>query len=135
MVSAGALDLHGTISRLILPEHCADCGCSFETPAICEEVIANFSGQPIGTEGAVLNIRYADTENQKILKSKTAKSRQFKTDEYNAAVYAPQSPYNMVSPSNGVFPSPMNGGYPSPLQIRLPNPLSYWQNSSPVSPV
>ena len=128
--------MHGNLTNPDWSGYTANHECSFETPAICEEVIATFSGHSVGTEGAVLNIRYADTENQKILKTKTAKSRQFKTDEYNAAVYAPQSPYNVVSPMNTGFPSPINGSFPSPLQVRLPNGLpGYWQNTSPVSPM
>ncbi|MCJ1313353.1 hypothetical protein MMC25_007031 [Agyrium rufum] len=100
----------------------------FETPEVCEDVIATYSGAAIGEEGAVLNIRYADTPEQKQLKSSTAQSRQFKTNEYNTAVYGTSSPYNA---------SPVQANFPSPLQVRLPSnvPSPYWQNTSPISPL
>ena len=54
-----------------------------------------------------LQIRYADTEDQKKLKADTAVHREFKTNEYNTAVYGPASPYQHSSPLSATYPSPL----------------------------
>lgn len=74
----------------------------FETTDICEQIIAAFNNKIIGTgkDATTLQIRYADTEEQKKLKTYTAIKRQFKADEYNEAVYGiPFTNYSPVSPS------------------------------------
>ncbi|KAI9821799.1 MAG: hypothetical protein M1827_002380 [Pycnora praestabilis] len=70
---------------------------SFETRAICDEVIAKFHGQPIGEESLQLQVRYADNDEQKLLKHDARTRRNFKAMEYDLA--------------NGGF-----GFYPSPVQ-------------------
>ena len=101
---------------------------SFETPEICEKVIASFHGKAIGEgkNASILQLRYADTKEQKMLKMETAERRQFKANEYNIAVSLPDSPYRFLSPASGIFPSP--------LQIRNLAPNGMWMNQSPVSP-
>lgn len=101
---------------------------SFETPEICEKVIASFHGKTIGEgkNASVLQLRYADTKEQKLLKMETAERRQFKANEYNIAVSLPDSPYRFLSPASGVFPSP--------LQIRNMTSNGMWMNQSPMSP-
>lgn len=72
---------------------------SFESREICEEIIKNFHGQPIGEEGLLLQVRYADTPAQKDLKRVTTERRQFRTNEYNVGAYgAPLELLNMNAP-------------------------------------
>ncbi|KAF0331773.1 Sporulation-specific protein 5 [Colletotrichum sp. SAR11_59] len=59
----------------------------FESRDVCDAVIKQFNGIPIGEEGMVMNIRYADTPGQKELKRVTAERRQFRTNEYNIGAY------------------------------------------------
>ncbi|KAJ4131834.1 hypothetical protein NW768_006034 [Fusarium equiseti] len=59
----------------------------FENRDVCDDVIDNFHGQPVGEEGLLMNIRYADTPAQKELKRVTAERRQFRTNEYNIGAY------------------------------------------------
>jgi len=60
---------------------------SFESRDVCEEIIKKFHGQPIGEEGLLLQVRYADTPAQKDLKKITTERRQFRTNEYNVGAY------------------------------------------------
>ena len=99
----------------------------FESPEKCNEIIQNFTGQPVGDKGATLNIRYADTEEQKRLKTSTAEKRQFKTNEYNTAVWGPSSPYTVHSPLATSFPSPL------PLQTMIPGSNGFWAPPSPLA--
>ena len=100
---------------------------SFETPIICEEIIEAFSNRSFGEgkDATALQIRYADTEEQKQLKAFTAVKRQFKADEYNEAVYG--VPFNTYSPGNAP--------YQSPLQSRTQGINGSWINLSPASSV
>ncbi|KAF6809764.1 RNA binding protein mssp-2 [Colletotrichum sojae] len=59
----------------------------FESRDVCDAVIKQYNGIPIGDEGMVMNIRYADTPGQKELKRVTAERRQFRTNEYNIGAY------------------------------------------------
>ncbi|KAJ0166831.1 Sporulation-specific protein 5 [Colletotrichum tanaceti] len=59
----------------------------FESRDVCDTVIKQFNGIPIGEEEMVMNIRYADTPSQKELKRVTAERRQFRTNEYNIGAY------------------------------------------------
>lgn len=97
---------------------------SFETPQICEKVIQTLHGKPIGegNDAALLQLRYADTKEQKQLKMETAERRQFKAEEYNFAAFGPASPYG--------FQSSMDGIFTTPTQIRMPN---YYVGQTPVS--
>lgn len=97
---------------------------SFETPQICEKVIQTLHGKPIGEgkDAALLQLRYADTKEQKQLKMETAERRQFKAEEYNFAAFGPASPYGFQSSIEGIFASP--------TQIRMPN---YYLGQTPVS--
>lgn len=58
----------------------------FESREICNEIIKNFHGIPVGEEGLALQVRYADTSAQKRLKATTTKKRQFRSHEYNSVV-------------------------------------------------
>ncbi|KAL9126446.1 MAG: hypothetical protein Q9217_004502 [Psora testacea] len=99
----------------------------FETPEICEEIIEAFNNRQVG-EGkdvTVIQIRYADTEEQKKLKQFTAVKRQFKTDEYNEVVHG--IPFNHYSPNTA--------SYQSPLQGRFQGVNGHWTDQSPASSV
>ncbi|MCJ1472423.1 hypothetical protein MMC13_001071 [Lambiella insularis] len=98
----------------------------FATPEICDRIIQGYNGKPIGQEGHVLSIRYSDTEKQKQLKNETAERRQYKTNEYNASVFAPGSPYAA---------SPVTATFPSPLQPRVVGQPGYWPAPTVFSPL
>jgi hypothetical protein len=71
---------------------------SFDSRDTCEEVIKKFHGQPIGEEGLLLQVRYADTPAQKDLKRVTTERRQFRTNEYNVGAYGASPELVSVSP-------------------------------------
>lgn len=56
----------------------------------CEEVIKSFNNKTITDNGEehVIQIRYADTQEQKHLKHTTAAARQFRSAEYEYATQA-----------------------------------------------
>ncbi|KAF2816366.1 uncharacterized protein BDZ99DRAFT_375600 [Mytilinidion resinicola] len=61
----------------------------FETREICEEIIRNFNNTPVskpGGEEHLIQIRYSDTHEQKLLKQQTAAGRQFRAAEYDMGV-------------------------------------------------
>ena len=80
----------------------------FENSEICGEIIAAFNNKVIedGKSSTMLQIRFADTEEQKQLKAATAVKRQFKADEYNEAVYG--TPFGQHVPHMG-YHSPLQG--------------------------
>ena len=64
-------------------------GNSFETRDICEEVIKTFNNAPVskpGGEEHLIQIRYSDTHEQKMLKQQTAAGRVFRAAEYEVGV-------------------------------------------------
>lgn len=61
----------------------------FETREICEEVIRKFNNTPVskpGGEEHLIQIRYSDTHEQKMLKQQTAAGRVFRAAEYEVGV-------------------------------------------------
>ncbi|KAI4130851.1 MAG: hypothetical protein LQ338_001528 [Usnochroma carphineum] len=100
----------------------------FETPEICQKIIEDFSGMLLDeAKNLRLQIRYADTDEQKEFKAKTAKSRQFKSTEYNRGIQWVQSQlYGYQSPTAASFGSP--------LQSSLPASNAMWMSPSPISP-
>jgi RNA recognition motif-containing protein len=61
----------------------------FETRDICEEVIRKFNNTPVskpGGEEHLIQIRYSDTHEQKMLKQQTAAGRIFRAAEYEVGV-------------------------------------------------
>lgn len=73
----------------------------FETREICDEIIAKFHGTSMGKEKLPLQVRYADTTGQKMLKTDATNRRQYKAAEYDV----------------GVGVREVNGYYPSPTQL------------------
>jgi hypothetical protein len=67
-----------------------DVPCSFENRDACEEVIRTFNNHTIktATEELQVQIRYADTSEQKSLKQQTQAARQFRSAEYEYATQA-----------------------------------------------
>lgn len=60
---------------------------SFESRDVCEEVIKNFNNTPVRSqdgEAYLIQIRYADTPDQKNLKQTTTAARQYRTAEYES---------------------------------------------------
>ncbi|KAG8527551.1 uncharacterized protein KY384_007703 [Bacidia gigantensis] len=100
---------------------------SFETPTICDEIVQAFNNRTIGEDHdtTMLQIRFADTEEQKQLKAFTAVKRQFKADEYNEAAYGVL----------GSSYSPSAASYQSPLQSRATGVNAPWINHSPAPSV
>ncbi|KAF2871429.1 hypothetical protein BDV95DRAFT_494323 [Massariosphaeria phaeospora] len=61
----------------------------FETRDICEEVIKKFNNTPVSKPGGdehLIQIRYSDTHEQKMLKQQTAAGRVFRAAEYEVGV-------------------------------------------------
>ncbi|KAF2396499.1 hypothetical protein EJ06DRAFT_483036 [Trichodelitschia bisporula] len=57
----------------------------FETRDVCEEVIKKFNNTPVvkaGGDEHIIQIRYSDTHEQKMLKQQTAAARQFRAAEF-----------------------------------------------------
>lgn len=71
---------------------------SFESREICEEIIRTFHGTPVGLEGLLMQVRYADTPAQKDLKKVTTERRQFRTTEYNVSAYGSPADAANLSP-------------------------------------
>ncbi|KAL8712977.1 MAG: hypothetical protein Q9220_002837 [cf. Caloplaca sp. 1 TL-2023] len=99
----------------------------FETHEICETIIEEFSGMVLDEEKDLrLQIRYADTDEQKDFKAKTAKSRQFKSTEYSRGIEWVKS---------FGYQSPTAAGFGSPLHAGMAGSNAMWMAPSPVSPV
>ena len=116
-------------SHLLTPDH------RFKTPQICENVIECFHGKKIsnGTDFTILQLRYADTNQQKMLKMETTHRRIFKANEYNTVVYGAGSPYNYFeSPLSSVSMSPLQSYPPNRLPSMSPNAHRFY--SSPKLP-
>ena len=118
----------GTVLALSI----ANASIRFQTPEVCQQIIDAFNNKTLG-EGKMattLQIRYADTEEQKKLKTYTAEKRLFKTNEYNEVVYGPGSPwrrlYSPVSTSTSSY---------SPIQIRAPGSNMPWSTQSQASSI
>ncbi|KAJ9655556.1 hypothetical protein H2201_008781 [Coniosporium apollinis] len=61
----------------------------FESRWVCEEITKNFNNTPVskpGCEEHLIQIRYSDTHEQKVLKQHTAAARAFRADEYERGV-------------------------------------------------
>jgi len=60
----------------------------FETRDVCDEIIRQFNNTPVfskrGGEEYLIQLRFADTSEQKALKQQTAAARQYRTAEYES---------------------------------------------------
>ncbi|KAI9728198.1 MAG: hypothetical protein M1828_004659 [Chrysothrix sp. TS-e1954] len=96
----------------------------FESRDVCENVIKEYNNMPVAkTEGEehLIQIRFADTPEQKALKQQTTAARQYRTAEYESQTHGgsfPGSRLNSMSSSGQMagagFESymNMNGNYP-----------------------
>ena len=95
-------------------------------------MIDTFNNRTIG-EGKLattLQLRYADTEEQKKLKTFTAEKRQFKTNEYNEVVYGPGSPWRRL-----YSPLSATAGYHTPITTPAAGPAMPWASQSQPSSI
>ncbi|KAI4148896.1 MAG: hypothetical protein LQ341_001452 [Variospora aurantia] len=100
----------------------------FETPEICHKIIEEFSGMVLDeAKNLRLQIRYADTDEQKEFKAKTAKSRQFKATEYTRGI-------ELFRGQLYGYPSPTAACFGSPLQANMSASNGMWMSPSPMSP-
>lgn len=74
-----------------------------------------------------LQIRYADTDEQKEFKAKTAKSRQFKATEYTRGI-------ELFRGQLYGYQSPTAANFGSPLQSHMSASNGTWLSPSPMSP-
>ena len=91
MVMAGVLALLGTLDTCSQTELIVtDTSHSFESRDACDEVIRMFNNTDIKSQGEDLQmqIRFADTQEQKSLKQQTQAARQFRSAEYEYATQA-----------------------------------------------
>jgi hypothetical protein len=108
---------------------------SFETREVCEEVIRDYNNKPVskpGGEEHLIQIRFSDTHEQKMLKQQTAAGRVFRAAEYEVGVAQARAlgtpdRYNSISPvsQNGTneFEMFMQRGYRPPWAPAVPSTL------------
>jgi len=92
---------------------------SFESRNACEEVIKTFNNTPIAKnpgEEHLVQIRYADTQDQKQLKQQTTLARQYRTAEYEQQTQARGSFYNARLNGVSVDGPASDGDFESYLQ-------------------
>ncbi|KAJ4351496.1 uncharacterized protein N0V89_006839 [Didymosphaeria variabile] len=103
----------------------------FETRDICEEVIKTFNNTPVAKPGGdehLIQIRYSDTHEQKMLKQQTAAGRVFRAAEYEVGVA--QARALTGGPDRYMSMSPDSQGAANEFEIFLQqqstgNPTSY----------
>lgn len=107
----------------------------FESREICDEVIKTFNNMPIskaGGEEHLIQIRFSDTHEQKMLKQQTAAGRVFRAAEYEVGVAQARAlgtpdRYLTISPvSQGAtndFEMYMQRGYRQPWAPTVPSTL------------
>ncbi|CAI6342290.1 unnamed protein product [Periconia digitata] len=102
----------------------------FETRDICEEVIRTFNNAPVRKPGGdehLIQIRYSDTQEQKLLKQQTAAGRVFRAAEYEVGVAQARGVYN-GGDERYVGMSPERHGAGNEFEVYLQeqaNPSSY----------
>ena len=78
-----------------------------------------------GENALPLQLRFADSDDQKRLKAETAKHRLFKTNEYNCVAYGdPASPW---------YRSTIAQALPSPGPVRTQMPSGSWLKGTSMS--
>tara|TARA_R110002003_G_scaffold595_7_gene20759 strand:- start:14185 stop:14694 length:510 start_codon:yes stop_codon:yes gene_type:complete len=108
---------------------------SFETREICDEVIRDFNNTPAskpGGEEHLIQIRFSDTHEQKMLKQQTAAGRVFRAAEYEVGVAQARAlgtpdRYHSLSPvsqsGSNEFEMFMQRGYRPPWAPAVPSTL------------
>ncbi|KAF1964645.1 hypothetical protein BU23DRAFT_520895 [Bimuria novae-zelandiae CBS 107.79] len=103
----------------------------FETRDICEEVIKTFNNTPVAKPGGdehLIQIRYSDTHEQKMLKQQTAAGRVFRAAEYEVGVQ--QARALGTGPDRYLTMSPDSQGAANEFELFLQqqgasNPVTY----------
>jgi hypothetical protein len=90
----------------------------FESRKACEEVMKQFNNTPVcknGGEEHIIQIRYSDTHEQKMLKQQTAAARQFRAAEfeYGCLQTGRHGPGLLSFPERLTSASPANAANPS----------------------
>lgn len=107
---------------------------SFETREICDEVIRDYNNKPVskGGEEHLIQIRFSDTHEQKLLKQQTAAGRVFRAAEYEVGVAQARAlgtpdRYHSISPvsqgGSNEFEMFMHRGYRQPWAPSVPSTL------------
>ncbi|KAF2736141.1 hypothetical protein EJ04DRAFT_174654 [Polyplosphaeria fusca] len=98
----------------------------FDTRDICEEIIKNFNNTPVskpGSEEHLIQIRYSDTHEQKMLKQQTAAGRVFRAAEYDLGVAQARGMgpdrYLSISPEQQMTPNEFEA------YIQANNPIAH----------
>jgi len=105
---------------------------SFDTRDICEEVIKKFNNTPVikpGAEEHLIQIRYSDTHEQKMLKQQTAAGRVFRAAEYEVGVA--QARGLNAGPERFVTMSPDSQGQTNEFEVFLQQGVAYVSASDP----
>ncbi|KAJ9656649.1 hypothetical protein H2201_008476 [Coniosporium apollinis] len=79
----------------------------FESREVCEEIIKNFNNTPVskpGGEEHLIQIRYSDTHEQKVLKQYTAAARAFRAHEYERGVMQARNGALLASDHQAALP-------------------------------
>jgi len=94
-------------------------GDSFESRDVCEDVIKQFNNTPVAKHGGeehIIQIRYSDTHEQKMLKQQTAAARQFRAAEFEfGCIQAGHSTLSLPSRGPTVSPPAGSSGPPTVL--------------------
>lgn len=101
---------------------------SFGTRTECDEIIKKYHGQPVGQEQLLLQVRYADTPEQKRLKHETQRRREFRANEYNAMAYGCSTLFPFHPIRSGL-------GVPVPAPLRVQRPEATWVGHSAPPPL
>jgi hypothetical protein len=108
---------------------------SFETRDICDEVIRDYNNKAVskpGGEEHLIQIRFSDTHEQKMLKQQTAAGRVFRAAEYEVGVAQARAlgtpdRYHSISPVSQTganeFEMFMQRGYRPPWAPAVPSTL------------
>lgn len=125
MVSAVESALRGMACTFYAKSHSLIRIYSFEDRKACEEVIKAFNNKTVTALGEeyTVQIRYADTQEQKHLKQTTAAARQFRTAEYEFATQTRRGSW--LSPASRSSTSSQGDG-------RLSQDFENYLRSAPV---
>lgn len=103
---------------------------SFESRDICDEVIKEFNNTPVskpGGEEHLIQIRFSDTHEQKMLKQQTAAGRVFRAAEYEVGVAQARA---LGTPDRYLSVSPIPAGHANEFEMFMRGQRQPW--SPPV---
>jgi hypothetical protein len=103
---------------------------SFESRDICDQVIKEFNNTPVskpGGEEHLIQIRFSDTHEQKMLKQQTAAGRVFRAAEYEVGVAQARA---LGTPDRYLSASPISPGHSNEFEMFMRGQRQPW--SPPV---